>query len=276
MKVVSLPKEQAKNAEGLLSPEIIKAMMKGLPVTVLVALDGRRAVGALGGAVNEGIFEIMSLYVEEKSRRKGAARSMIEVLQKLLKNEDTVIRAQFNVETEENRTLEYFFLALSFEREEIEYPSYYAINVNDLRSSREGVSKDSDIRSFSDVPGTLLRRTSNLSIEAGYPVPEGGLLGTKVDTDVSSCSIKDERVEAYVAAERAEDEMVRIPAMWSSLSDPRKMLSMLFNTSSALKKKYPPETKVAALAINPVSGKIIRHMFNDEETISRSYYLPVV
>ncbi len=275
MKVLSLPKEQAKNAEGLLDPEVTKAMLNGLPVTVLVALDRHRVVGALGGAMNDGIFELVSLYVDEKSRRKGAARAMVDALTDRLKIMDTMIRVQFNLETEENRTLEYFFTAMGFKREKVGFPAYYAVPVEKLLTNMEGVDSDSSIKNFGDVPGIMLRKASNVSIDAGYPVPEGGLLGACVDTEVSSCSISNEKVDAYVAAEHSKDDMVKIPAMWSSLSDPRKMLSMLFYTTGALKKKYPGDTTVAALAINQVSGKIIQRMFNEEESISRCYTLVV-
>ncbi len=276
MKVVSLPKEQAMDAAGLLAPEVTRTLSKGLPVTVLLALDGHRAVGALGGAINDKVFDIVSLFVEPGSRRMGAGRSLINTLTGLLKDSDTMIRAQFNIENEENRTLESFFMALGFEREEVDYPAYYAVSVEELLGSAEGVDKDGDIKSFAETPGTVLRRTSNKSIDAGLPVPEGGLLGAGVDPEVSSCSIKEDTVEAYVAAEHGKDQMVKIPAMWSSLSNPRKMLAMLFNTTNALKDKYPPETKVAALAVNPASQKVIQYMFNDKETISRSFILPVV
>ena len=276
MKVVSLPKEQAMNAAGLMDPEVTRILAKGLPVTVLLALDGHRAVGALGGAINNKVFDIVSLFVEPESRRKGAGRSLINTLTGLLKDSDTMIRAQFNIENEENRTLESFFPALGFERETVDYPAYYAVNVEELLDSVEGVDKNSDIKSFAEIPGAVLRRTSNKSIDAGLPVPEGGLLGAGVDPEVSSLSIREDNVEAYVAAEYGKDQMVKIPAMWSSLSDPRKMLAMLFNTTNALKDKYPPKTKVAALAISPASQRVIRYMFNDNETISRSFVLPVV
>lgn len=275
MRIAVLSEDQARNASGLLLPEVTKALAEGLPATVLIALEGNRAVGALGGAIDGKVFEIVSLYVEPESRRRGAAGLMLKALTALLKDTETMIRAQFNLLTKDHEALEDFFKAEGFEPEEETLPSYYYVPVGNLLQSMDGEERPSGIKHFSEVDGILLRNASNQSIEAGLPVPEGGLTGREVDPEVSSLYLKDGKVEAYIAAEHEKDGIVLLSAMYSALADPRELMSMLLHTARALNEKYPPETKVAALAINNVSSKIIEHIFDTEEPVSRSYIFTV-
>lgn len=268
---------QADKMAGLLQSEIYEALKEGQPVTALAAMDGDEVAGALGGCLNDGVFELSSLYVYPEHRRKGAGRALMEMLGEILLGEGTEIRVEFTLENEENESLKPFLEALGYTLGMQEFPRYYLAPLEqvDLEKIPSGKS-DFEVLSFADAPEQLLKMTSNISIKEGYPVPEGGLLSEKVDPHASFCVQSGDTIPAYIAVERIGRGMIRIPSLWwSSQISARDMFGMLVSMVKEIKKRYAPKTKLAVLAVNPTSEKLIKYMIKDAEPCSYSYYKAV-
>lgn len=273
IEIYRLTQENAKDAAGILLPEVVEALKENQPVTVLAAMDGNQVIGAMGGAIDGDAFEITSLYVHPEHRRRGAGQELIWKLQDILEEDEVVIRADFNVENEDNRTLRPFFDSMGFKTESAAYPSYYIASLNRLRTSSIIEKEDENVRAFSEVPERLIRAASNMGIEKGYPMPEGGLLSAGIDPNMSFCVLKKDEMSAYVAVEPVDEEMVKVSALWSEIPDPRELIGMLSQMLKEIRARYKPETRVAMLAMNSMSYKLIQYMFKDVEPSSYSVYL---
>ncbi|MBO6137920.1 MAG: GNAT family N-acetyltransferase [Lachnospiraceae bacterium] len=272
IEIYRLTQENAKDAAGILLPEVVQALKEDKPVTVLAAMDGNTVIGALGGAVDGGAFEIASLFVHPDHRRRGAGQKLIWSLQDIMEDE-LVIKADYNVENEDNKTLRPFFDSMGFKTERAVYPSYYIASLNRLRTSSIIEKEEESILYFSEVPDSLIRAASNTGFEKGYPMPEGGLLAANIDKHMSFCVVKDDKMSAYVAVEPIDEEMVKVSALWSETPNPKELIVMLSRMLRELRAKYRPETRVAMLAMNSASYKLIQYMFRDVEPSSYSVYL---
>ncbi len=256
----------------MMLPEVADALKKGLPVTVFGAVMTSKLVGVLAGAASGDSYEIHSLYVLPYYRRRGVGRALVEKLEQVLEKDDLIIKAEFTMQNRDNETLPPFLGTMEFEEEAVTFPRYYIGNLGDLKIDQR-LMKMANARSvaFSYVPEHILRTASNISIQEGYPLPDGGLLSKNVDKEISQCVISGEDVKAYVAVELMGGKGLKIAALWSSLSDPREMVAMLSAMINEMKKKHPPDTKVAMLVLTPIVVKIIDHLFDKVELCSYSF-----
>ncbi|MCR4908630.1 MAG: GNAT family N-acetyltransferase [Lachnospiraceae bacterium] len=268
---------QADKLSGLLQPEVYKALKAGKPVTALLALNDGEVAGALGGALNNGIFELSSLYVYPGQRRQGIGKALMDRLSDLLSGEGSEIWAEFIPEHEDNESLCPFLEAIGFRMNMQTFPRYYLSPLEKV-SPEEPVPAGNapGVRSFAEVPEKLLRLTSNSSIKEGYPVPDGGLIADKVDAHVSFCLQSGESISAYIAVERIDRELLRMASIWwSSGTGARDMMELINAVIRELKKRYMPKTKLVLLAVNPVSERLIKYLIKDAKPCSFSYYKTV-
>ena len=70
--ITQITEKKIDDVSGMLAPEVVSAIKKGLPATALAVVEDGTVVGALGGAVDTDTFEIISIYVAHDSRRAGA------------------------------------------------------------------------------------------------------------------------------------------------------------------------------------------------------------
>ena len=273
IEIYRLTKDDAAEAAGLLLPEVVEALGSDMPVTALAAVDGNTVIGALGGAIDGDAFEITSIFVTPEHRRRGAARELIWKLQELTEDEGIMLKAEFNVENEDNKTLYSFFNMMGFKAERVEFPSYYIAPISNLRGSALIEKEDESIHSFAEVPDNFIRAASNAGFEKGYPLPEGGLVSKSVDKHMSFCVVKDEAMSAYVAVEPVDEEMVKVSALWSESPNPKELLAMLSQMLKEIRGKFAPEARMAMLALNATSYKLIQYIFKDVEPCSYSMYL---
>lgn len=266
--------EAVKKTEGLVSAEVMEAMKRKLPVTVFLAAYGNMAAGVLAGAVNNGIFDIESLYVAPEYRRLGIGTALIDRLRQTLLMKDIMIRAEYTLENEEKRAFSSFFKSNGFSRERIKIPCYYLSTIGDMKTEQDERLRnryEGTILPFKEISDSVLKTASAYSKNEGFPLPEGGLLSDRVDRDLSFSALSNGRIMAYIAVEKDRDGLVLIPALWSKIPDPKVMIAMLKAAATAAIKKYPPEEKTAMMAISSVSEKIIKHLFPEAEAVSYSF-----
>ena len=255
IKIMAAGKEQADIVAPYITGETSEALKAGLPVTVLAAVDKDGVMGVLAGVLDREVFRIDSVFVDPDKRGQGAGRALIESLDRIFPEGDRAVRAEFNIETEDNRTLEGFLRAMDFEEEDMDYPIYYLSYVRDFYPAPGRLPENAEIRSFADTGEKLLK----------------GLVSEKTDRDSSFCIVKDGKIEAFIVVEQVDDELIKIPALYSSLDDPRETISMINCAGEALKNNYGSFTKVAMLAVSPVSKKVVEYFFDDPEPVSRSF-----
>lgn len=261
--------EEVKKAASLLDDAVLAAFKKSLPVTALVAVEDETAVGAVAGAIDGEVFEIVSLYVVPEKRRIGAGRALIEKLTELIDDDNIPIRAQYTLENEDNAALLPFFKAMGFFNDRISYPAYYIGFLEDIKVNYRNTKRiDGKIASFSEVSSILLRSTSDDSVLHGFPVPDGGLTNDNLARDLCFCVLKEGKIKAYVTVKNLEDGLLEIPALWSGLENPMETLSMILVLVGVLKEKFDPETRVAMLATSIKANRLIEYIFEYAEPVS--------
>ncbi len=271
IRIMAAGKEQWEYTAPFMRRAASEAFRSGVPLTVLAAADEKGIMGVLAGMIDQDSFIIDSLYVDPAKRGLGAGRALIDELDKIFGDGNIAVRAEFNIENEDNETLEGFLTKMGFEEEETDYPMYYRGFVSDLTPDKMKKPEGMVIRSFSETEDRLLREASHESVKEGYPLPDKGLLSKKLDKDSSFCILREGKVVSYVTIEPIDELTLKVPALYSSAEDPRETLFMLKSSVEVLKKKYSPDTELLMLAVNSRSEKIIEHLFENIMPISRSY-----
>ena len=272
IQIVAVTEEQYGNAAVMMLPEVAELLSNGMPMTVLAAVTENIAVGVLAGMVDSETrsFIISSLYVHPDYRRSGAGRELVWRLEDILDeaDEQLVIRAEYTLQDPDNLTLKPFFTEMGFRQEKVNFPAYYVTEVEDIRINESGDERDDQIHSFDSVPDMLLKAAANRSISDGLTLPEGGLTAENIDRETSYCVLDKEAVNAFMAVENMDEELLRIPALWSELKNPKEMIKMIESSLKTIKEKYPPEVKTAMLATNATSYKLIQYLFKGADPIT--------
>jgi len=271
IKILAAGKEQADIVSPFIGKDALNALKASLPITVLAAVDKDGVMGVLAGAMDQDVFMIDSLFVDPGKRRLGAGRALIECLDGIFPEGNIAVRVEFNIENKDNETLPGFLRAMYFEEEDIDYPMYYLGSIRDLRTASAKKPEKAEIRSFSDTDEKLLKAVAAKSVSEGNPLPEGGLLSKKTDTESSFCIIEDGKISAYVVVENVDDELLKIAALYSSADDPRETIYMINCMVETIKGKYYSGDRVAMLALSPLSKKVIDFFFEETVPVSRSF-----
>lgn len=269
MKIISVRTEDAKAASPLLPQEVTEALKADLPVTAFVAVEGNLAVGTIAGAVDEGVFELVSIYVHPDHRGRGVGTALFDRLNALLEGEGMPIRAEFTAQDEEDELLEMFLRDRGFEEDEEMPPCWNVGYLRDL-SVHDPLSSagTADIRSFDDVPEDILRAASRQDIY----IPEGGLASPAIDRRLSSLTLLEGRIAAYLAVEVQSDDLINISGLYSSLADPRLTFKMISRTAMELVKSFSPDTKIAMLSAGNTAQKLIEKLFYITENRTKRFY----
>ncbi len=269
IKIIAMREDQADSAAAMLPPEVCDALKNGLPVAAFAAAIEDRVVGTTAGVVEGDVFEIDSIFVNPMYRRQGVGRALIEKVSEYTDEMGLGLKAEYTLVNEDAKTLEPFFEALDFIEDPVEYPVYcigrlenLSINVRGSQNMYKG------IMSFLEAPERMLAAANTRSIRVGWPIPNGGLMSDRMDKELSFCSVAGGRIKAYIAVEPVSDELIRITAMWSELNDPRELMVLLAKTVEGLKRRFARDARIAMLALNPISYKIIEHVCDGAESCS--------
>ena len=272
IRVYAVTEDQAEEAAGLMMPAQAKALKMGLPITVLAAVIEDKAVGVIAGTAAYGVFDIESLYIHPDYRRQGVGKALVEKLSEYTDEMDLGLKAEYNLETEDNKTLRPFFESLDFIEDPMFFPSYRLAPLAKLNVNVRGSEAlYNDAKSLYETPKDLLEAATQRSMESGFPLPDDGLMSPDIDAAMSYCVIKHDRISAYVTIEVMEKDMLKVSSVWSELNDPREMMVMLSHSIEKMKKRFAPTTRVVMLALNPTSLKLIEHVCGHVEQCSFRY-----
>lgn len=271
-RVTQITEKKIDSIAHMLAPEIVSAVKKGLPATALAVVEDDTAVGALGGAVDENTFEIVSIYVSPDSRRKGAGTALMKTLFELADAEDLTVRAEYTPMDPEGRTIEPFLIALGFIKEKIYFPVYSSEILENFKlDSKSLPGTMAEIITFADAPRKLLNEALNLRKE------EDGMLGDidmfigLVDRNISFIAVEKGEVKACILTERTGDEVVELTPIWTADPDVRNMKLMLSFVLDELRASCPGDTCVIIPSIDPETLKIVEEICGTSATVTLGF-----
>ncbi len=276
IRIYRITGETADQAAGVLLPELAEELKASLPVTALGAVEDGELIGALGGMVKHGVFELSSIYVRPDERLRGVGRALLEKLEDLLRDAVPEIGVSYTLETKERSALAPFLEAMDFLPQKPAFPAWYLQKVGELEEERLPAGKQGcRICSFARMQERDLKALSNRVVESGVPLPKGGLLSERLDPHASFLALSEEKILSFIALERAEGEMLKTAALWSALPDTRewvKLLGMVESMLREVKKRYAPETQLGVLIMNPPSEKLMKYLMKHVRCASFRYY----
>lgn len=119
MKMTAITKENIEGFRNLMLPEVAAAIEKGEDVGALglYRRAGSRpvAVGAIVGLASNGVFQIISLFVEKQYRGQGAGKQLMDSFARGAESFELPLCMDFLSTTEEHAALEGFLTHLGFE-----------------------------------------------------------------------------------------------------------------------------------------------------------------
>lgn len=270
MEVGLLPPGELGNAASLFLPRAAGALVAGEPLAALALAEGSTAVGALAGYLQDGIFQIISLYVAPGYRRESGGRLLLEQLAEMLEGYASGMEISFTVTQEEHGTLPLFLEAMGFQAGESNGDTIYLTTLDAIL--RGSFFKGGGMgMPFSEIDAGILKAASKEAAVSGAPVPEGGLDARAVDQEVSVAVVENGRVQAYAAFTIWEGGLA-LAALWSSSAT---LLPGLLNAAaSRLRGKYPSNTRLAVQAVNDASAALVPVLMPEAKPISYTYHYP--
>lgn len=259
----------------LLLPHVREAMKRGEPVTALGLTEGETAVGALAGHLEDGIFNVDSLYVAPAYRRQRGGTQLFEAIAGLLENWNTGVDVHFVETNEDQKTMHPFLESIGYTLKEDGEEQFYVTTLEELLKQpffANATKRGTD--TFASVPRGLLYAAELTAKHAEdfVPIPKGGLLGTTVDTETSVVHMSGGKVDAYVAVDRSICGHLTLAALWSSAKNPAVVAVMLRAVAARAAEKYPPKTTVAFQTVTQRSLLMVQYLVPDAKRISYEYY----
>ncbi len=255
--------------KGMLAPEVAEAIEKDLPATALAVVEDDTAIGALGGAVNGDTFEVVSVYVEPGSRRKGAGTALMKEIFSLAEAENLSVRVEYTPINSEGKTLKPFFTAMGFMQEEVIFPVYCIDSLENFKLDPRSLSGSmAEIFSFREAPENLLSTTELLNGEG----PEAGSAITDaVDRSLSFCAVEKGEITACLVTETVSDDIVEITPVREENADIRDVKLMLSYALDEIRKTYSPETSIVIPVFETQTRRIVEDFFGSSAAVTLGF-----
>ena len=258
---------------GMLAPEIVSAVKKGLPATALAVVEDDTAIGALGGAIDRDTFEIVSIYVTPEHRRRGAGTALMKELFELADAEDLMVRAEYTPVDSDGRTLEPFFKAMDFLQEDLALPVYY---VDELRNftldSRSLPGSRSEILTFEETPAKVLNEAMAQRDENEGLLAEMDDYIDHIEKDMSFAAVDRGEIKSCVLTERVGSRMIQLSPVWSAEGDIRDVRLMLSFVLDEIRKNFSPDTRIITPALDNMIREIVDEVYGTSVAVTLSFF----
>lgn len=272
MELGYLPLGEPGAFRSLLLPETADALAAGEPLTALALTEEDLAVGAAAGFLEDGRFQISSLYVAPAYRRRGGGRRLVETLSALCAPYAGAVELRFTATREEHDTLPPFLAAMGFAELPDNGENIYLTTLGPAASSPffSGAGKNggTPLSALNQGMLSLLEKTA---YTAEAPWPEDGLFRGSVDREVSVAVLDGGEPRAFILFDRSFPNALTLAAAWSVDPDPAVLASLLRTAVALAGERYPAETVVAVQAINPASAALVRALLPNAKPISHTY-----
>ena len=268
--------EQLPYFASLLLPDAAAAIERGEPVTAIGIAQEEVACGALAGYVENGCFQVISLYVAPDYRRLGGARLMVGQLEALLSEEPDIwaVEISFTTAEPDNETMIPFLSSMGYSLENDMGRNIYTFTLGQLEKAEtlaQPASRSLRIRPFSQLSEDMLRAAQKRGIATGSPLPQIMLTGPQVERELSYALVRDGKIEAYAVVDRSCCGVLTLCGLWVGENQPMVLYSLLKTVISRALELYPPDTCVALQVTNDQSLRLIHGLVPDAKKISFTY-----
>ena len=267
--------EQLAYFSTLLLPDAVEAIERGEPVTAIGIAHEDTACGAMAGYVENGCFQVISLYVAPDYRRLGGARLMVSQMEELLKENDIrSIEISFTTVEQENETLVPFLSQMGFMEENDRGRNIYTFTLEQLAGAKAwkpAAMKSLRIRPFSQLSEDVLRAAQKRGIALETPLPECMLTSPQLVRELSHALIKDGKVDAYAVFDYSCCGLLTLCGLWVGDPNPIVLYSLLKTVVARAMELYSPETRIALQVVNDQSLQLIRGLVPDAKKVSFTY-----
>ena len=268
--------EQLPYFASLLLPDAAAAIERGEPVTAIGIAQEEVACGALAGYVENGCFQVISLYVAPDYRRLGGARLMVGQLEALLSEEPDIwaVEISFTTAEPDNETMIPFLSSMGYSLENDMGRNIYTFTLGQLEKAEtlaQPASRSLRIRPFSQLSEDMLRAAQKRGIATGSPLPQSMLTGPQVERELSYALVRDGKIEAYAVVDRSCCGVLTLCGLWVGENQPMVLYSLLKTVISRALELYPPDTCVALQVTNDQSLRLIHGLVPDAKKISFTY-----
>lgn len=273
MQIGVLPPGEPGVFRSLLLPEAADALARGEPLTALGLTESGLALGAAAGYLENGQFQLISLYVAPGYRQRGGGRMLVDALLGVLSGRAAGIMVRFTVTEEEHHTLPPFLRHMGFAQENDHGQTIYLTTLSRAMQlpffqaqPRQG--RGTPLCELNERELTALAQAAQT---AQAPLPPGGLHGEWVEKQVSVAYLENGVPQGYVMGDTSWPGGLTLSAVWSNGADPTLLVALLRTALARASARYAPETRLAIQTVNARSAALLQAMLPDSEPISFSY-----
>ena len=265
IRIVRISGDHAQLLEGMLPDYIIELLKRKRPVIAFAATQKKKVVGALSGIIEDGDFQIISLFVSPEYRRMRVGSALVSKLKEMLEDTDYLISAEYNAVSEEEKTLRDFLLQCEFMEDTESYPCFCEglLKTLTVRVSPKADVSD-DIKMLSKVSKEEIQKAGidNLIITRDT------LYSEKLITDASFVNLEKGNITACALTEKLDNEKIRVHASCAGPDYKEEFIKLLSFTEEALKEKFSQNTGIVVIACNPQHEALLNLLFIEYERIT--------
>lgn len=273
MRLGCIGSEQLAYFSTLLMPDAVAAIERGEPVTAIGIAQEDVACGALAGYVENGCFQVVSLYVAPAYRRLGGGKLMLSQLEELLREERDIhsMEISYTIGEPDNETLAPFLAAMGFAPEDDKGRNIFTFTLGQLTGAKvwkPAVSKSLCIRPFSQLSEYELHAVQKRGIVQETPLPEAALTSPQLEREISHALIREGKVEAYAVFDHSCCGALTLCGLWVGDPNPAVLYSLLKTVIQRAAELYSPQTRIALQTVNDQSARLLRGLVPDAEKVS--------
>lgn len=238
---------------GLLVSEA--AMLVGTPNVMTVGVtNGELACGAISVAYDTEVGDILSLYVAQSERRRGAGRALIEGIAASAKRIGAR-QLQITCESAVIPAMGDFLSAVRFQC--IQRIPRFRITLEQIQGMRLPAALPQNIYSLKQLPNKLLKEYNQLADERPNQLLR--LEPNECDTTLSAfCLTPDKHLGGFVAL--AHRQGIEIANAYVAEECIKQMPALFRYCMANASAAYPPDTTVLIDAVTPSSEQLVRHL----------------
>ena len=279
MEVTLIDKDNLQYFESLLFPQTVKLLRADQPYLALGAVDDGTACGALGGGPQGGDFFVEQLYVCPSCRGRGAGTALLKELVRLCAflPEIRELRCSYTVHCSDHEKLRGFLEKQGFRSEKLE-DGFVSVPLSALAELAFYKTTKPAYRSYSlsELPESLLRGLDKrLALDAG-PVLRQSLEKAPLDTDLSSATVAENKIDGCLLFERLADGRLSLSYADAGASQSGGVFSsLLIKSYQTALKKYPADTEVLIQPVTELSQALVKKLAPEARNLSYSAVLPL-
>ena len=258
----------------LFAGDVEERLRNGDDLTILGLTSGEYAAGALVFEIEEEHLEIVSFYVAPEYRGKGGGKLLLDAVEGIAAKMDFWVSASFTVVNEDTELLEEAFLNAGYTlRDDVDYKTY-VITLAECEDSEslKTVKDNPKLKHFCELTENKLKSYNKQAIAKLAPLPEGGLMGEKVDKDISTLFDESGRMKGFVAIENIEFQNgIRVSAAFNGSDNPLVLMWLLKSSLCVAEEKYDETIPLVIDVVDTTADRFVRYVLPDVVTASRTY-----